>query len=214
MVIPAAPASGWRISKYPVTPRIMALSRYTKNPPQVQVCKAPTSHTTPLMASTQPKARIEKVVAVWDLTIQAAPNTISRMPANRNQAQDFLTSSMPASNKLDKVFMVLSPSPVVSTPASFQCMNVSGAPLGTDIGVADFGSGLNFPKTEEFWRKCCSRALTRFWSLGWSDNSCGISLGSALLKSWKSHTNPHGLYPVCAQMSEPVRSARDSASRE
>src|SRR5271169_1015573 len=77
-----------------------------------------------------------------------------------------------------------------------QCMNTSVAFFGTEIGVADFGSGLNFLKTAGFLRKCCSRALTRFWSSGWSDKSCGNWLGLAVWKSWKSHTNPHGLYPV------------------
>src|SRR5215469_7792089 len=107
MVTAAAPASGWRIRRYPVTHRMIAFSRYTKNPPQVQVWKAPTSHTTPLIARIQPRARIEKVVAVCDLAIQAAPRTISTMPDTRNQPQDFRTSSMPASNTLARVVIVL-----------------------------------------------------------------------------------------------------------
>ena len=43
-----------------------------------------------------------------------------------------------------------------------QCKNVSAAFFGTEIGPPDFGSGLNFPKTTEFSRKCCSSAFTRF----------------------------------------------------
>src|SRR5271169_4698251 len=86
---------------------MIAFSRYTKNPPQVQVCKAPTSHTTPLIARIQPRARIENVVAVCALAMQAAPRAINTMPDTRNQPQDFLTSSMPASNKLEMLLIVL-----------------------------------------------------------------------------------------------------------
>src|SRR5271169_2694363 len=173
---------------------MIAFSRYTKNPPQVQVCKAPTNQTTPLIARIQPNARIENVVAVCALAMHVAPRAISTMPDTRNQPQDFLTSSMPASNKLEMLLIVLLLS--YGYERARQCMNTSGAPFGTENAVADFGSGLNFPKTEGFLRKCCSRASTRFWSLGWSDKSCGNSLGLAVWKFWKSHTNPHGLYPV------------------
>src|SRR5271169_2774258 len=86
---------------------MIAFSRYTKNPPQVQVWKAPTSQTTPLIARIQPNAKIENVVAVCALAMQAAPRTISTMPDTRNQPQDFLISSRPASNKLEMVLIVL-----------------------------------------------------------------------------------------------------------
>src|SRR5271169_1854766 len=86
---------------------MIAFSRYTKNPPQVQVCKAPTNQTTPLIARIQPNARIENVVAVCALAMHVAPRAISTMPDTRNQPQDFLTSSMPASNKLEMLPIVL-----------------------------------------------------------------------------------------------------------
>src|SRR6516162_2040946 len=112
------------------------------------------------MARIQPRARIEKVVAVCALAIQTAPRTISTIPDTRNQAQDFLISSIPASNKPETVLISFLLSHVVSTPF-IQCINTSGASLGTVSGVADLGSGLNFPKTEEFFRKCRSTAFTR-----------------------------------------------------
>ena len=65
------------------------------------------SHKTPLIVSTQPSARIENVVAVCALAIQAAPSSINRSPNARNQPHDFRTSSMPAANKLEIPFVVL-----------------------------------------------------------------------------------------------------------
>src|SRR5215831_8377036 len=112
------------------------------------------------MARTQPNARIENVVAVCDFAMQAAPRTISTMPNMRNQIQDFLISSIPAANWLEIVVIVLSPFDLASV--SFQCTKASGAFFGTDSGVPDFGSALNFPKTDGFSRKCNSRAFTRF----------------------------------------------------
>src|SRR5271169_7111206 len=103
MVTPAAPASGWRIRRYPVTPRMMAFSRYRKNPCQLKAQTEFTSHNTPLIARTQPNARIEKVVAVCDLTTHTAPRTVNRMPNARNQPQDFLTCSRPATIKSETV---------------------------------------------------------------------------------------------------------------
>ncbi len=43
-----------------------------------------------------------------------------------------------------------------------QRKNTSGALSGTANGAADFGSGLNFLKTDGFLRKCRSSASTRF----------------------------------------------------
>src|SRR5579864_8378294 len=99
MVTPSAPASGWRIRRYPVTPRMIALSKYKKTPCQVNAQNALTSQSTALMARTQPSARIEKVVAVCALPTQATPRIISRMPMARNQPQDFLTCSRPAETR-------------------------------------------------------------------------------------------------------------------
>src|SRR5208282_3171305 len=62
----------------------------------------------------------------------------------------------------------------------------SGALAGTANGLADFGSALNFLKTEGFLRKCCSKASTRFWSSGWSDKIWGTSFVCASLKSSNS----------------------------
>src|SRR6516164_7952697 len=79
------------------------------------------------MASTQPNARIENVVAVCDLAMQAAPRTISTMPNTRNQIQDFLISSMPAANRLEMAFIVrllsnFTRAPVVSMHENFWCV--------------------------------------------------------------------------------------------
>src|SRR5262249_40876996 len=90
----------------------------------------------------------------------------------------------------------------------------TGALFGTENGVAVLRSLLSFPNTGGLALICFVRAFTRFWSFGWSDNICGISCFCAFLKSSKSHTRPHGLYPAWAQISDPVRSARASASRE
>src|SRR5215467_5686492 len=68
------------------------------------------SHTTPLIMSTQPRARIEKVVAVWALPIQITPRTVKRMPQVRNHPQDFLTCSRLAAKtslSVDIVFLLL-----------------------------------------------------------------------------------------------------------
>src|SRR5208283_2872809 len=107
MVTPAAPASGWRIKRYPVTTRMMAFSRYKKNPGQLNAQTALTSHNTPLIARTHPNARIEKVVAVCDLTTHKAPRTVSKIPNTRNQPQDFLICSRPATKRSATVVIVL-----------------------------------------------------------------------------------------------------------
>ena len=44
--------------------------------------------------------------------------------------------------------------------------NTTGAFLVAAKAVAEPLSGLNFPKTDGFSRKCCSSAATRFWLLG------------------------------------------------
>src|SRR5262249_31678571 len=90
----------------------------------------------------------------------------------------------------------------------------TGALFGTENGVAELRSRLYFPNTDGLPLMCFVKASTRCWSFGWSDNICGISCFCAFLKSSKSHTSPHGLYPAWAQISDPVRSARASASRE
>src|SRR5271157_4071695 len=86
---------------------MIAFNRYKKNPCQPKARNALTSHNTPPIASTQPNARIEKVVAVCALPTHAAPRTISRMPNTRNQPQDFLTCSRPAMRKSEKLVIVL-----------------------------------------------------------------------------------------------------------
>src|SRR5262249_19788697 len=95
-----------------------------------------------------------------------------------------------------------------------QRRKLSGAFLGTVKGVAEAGFESKRRNTSGLSRKCRSRAAIRFWSLGGSDSSWGISFVLASLHSWNNHTRPHGLDPAAAQMSEPVRSARDSSSRE
>src|SRR5882757_7750320 len=100
---------------------MIALSIYKRNPCQLKARNALTSHNTPLIASTQPNATIEKVVAVVALATHRTPRIVSRMPKTKNQPQDFLISSIPAANKLETsaiVFLlphasVLGPYPVV-----------------------------------------------------------------------------------------------------
>src|SRR5258708_3738986 len=86
-----------------------ALSRYRKNPGQLNAKKEFTSQNTPLINRTQPNARIEKVVAVCDLPTHTAPRIISRMPRTRNQPQDFLTCSRLARKKSEIDVIVCSP---------------------------------------------------------------------------------------------------------
>src|SRR5258708_39004462 len=83
-----------------------AFRRYKKNPCQLRAQIAFTSHNTPLIARTQPSARIEKVVAVCALPIHRTPRITSRMPNTKNQPQDFLTCSRPATKKSETAVIV------------------------------------------------------------------------------------------------------------
>src|SRR5437899_4855911 len=101
---------------------------------------------------------------------------IRAIPSTRNQPHVFLTSSRPATKTLDLFVIVfpLSCCPNVEFRRLFfifffldhtralQCMKTSAAFLRTENAVADFGSELNFPKTDGFCRKCRSSALIRF----------------------------------------------------
>src|SRR5579859_713066 len=107
MVTPAAPASGCRIRRYPVTPRMIALSRYKRNPYQVKARIAFTSQNMPLIARTQPRARIENFVALCAFTTHTAPRTASRMPHVKNHPQDLLTCSRPVAKKSERPVIIL-----------------------------------------------------------------------------------------------------------
>src|SRR5260221_12536086 len=127
------------------------------------------SHNPRLIARTEPSARIEKVVAVCALPIHRTPRITSRMPNTKNQPQDFLTCSRPATKKSETaviVFLLLDTAVRQHGRIGSQRKNTSGAFFGTENGVADFGSELNFPNTDGLFWKCCSNASTRFWSLG------------------------------------------------
>src|SRR5579859_3569221 len=86
---------------------MIAFSRYKKNPCQLRAQNAFTSQNTPPIARTQPSARIENVVAVCALTIHIAPRAVSRTPNMRNQPQDFLTCSRPATRKSETSVIVV-----------------------------------------------------------------------------------------------------------
>src|SRR5258708_918187 len=83
-----------------------AFNRYKKNPCQLRAQNAFMSHNTPLIARTQPSAKIEKVVVVCAFPTHTTPRTISTMPNTRNQPQDFLTCSRPAPKKSVAVVIV------------------------------------------------------------------------------------------------------------
>src|SRR5215470_11327231 len=85
---------------------MIAFNRYKKNPCQLKAQIAFTSQNTPLIARIQPNARIEKVVAVCALPTHAPPRNISRIPNTRNQPQDFLTCSRPATKKSETSVIV------------------------------------------------------------------------------------------------------------
>src|SRR6266404_786094 len=86
---------------------MIAFSKYTKNPDQLKAKSELVSHTTPLIARTQPSTRIENVVAVCALPTHTTPRTTSRMPNVRNQPQDLRTCSRPAARKSETVVIFI-----------------------------------------------------------------------------------------------------------
>src|SRR5258706_15489220 len=146
---------------------MIAFSKYTKNPDQLKAKSELVSHTTPLMARTQPSTRSENVVAVCALPTHTTPRTTSRMPNVRNQPQDLRTCSRPAARKSETVVIFILLSVVghrVASAARFnlsQRMNDSGAFLGAEKGVDAFGSELNLPKTAGSFCMCCCNESTR-----------------------------------------------------
>src|SRR5260370_15475312 len=135
--------------RYPLTPRISAFSRYKKNPCQLRAQIAFTSHTTALIASTQPSARMEKVVAACALPTHRTPRITSRMPNTKNQPQDFLTCSRPATKKSETVVIVFLLSHTAGSAARLNRSSAQehlGSVLGNGKRRSRLRIGVKFPE--------------------------------------------------------------------